>query len=116
MKYFSTTEKVLKIYNNLDKIKSAATKTTETIHQLKYDVYTVEGIITIKTSSVGYHIIEFDKEHYITHTYIDGGINSVPQLHGPSSDAWDIQTGEMLDEFLNNTIDKLKTIGEVFMF
>lgn len=116
MEYFSTTAKVLKIYNNIDKIKSVATKTTEMIHQINFDVYTVDGIITYKTNFFGYHIIEFDKEHYITQTYIEGGINSTPKLVGPSSDQWDIKTGELLDNFINNILEKLETLGSVFIF
>jgi len=117
LEYLTLSEKLIKIYKNIDKIKSAATKTsTEMIYNLIFDVYIVVDIITIKIDPQGYYIIEFDKDHYIEHTYIEGGMNSSPKLIGPSSDKWDNETGKMLDDFLLNKLDKLELIGNLFMF
>lgn len=117
IEYLTITEKLLKIYKNLDKIKNAATsKTTENIKNLNCNVYNIAGIITVKSSGTGFHIIEFDKEHYIEHIYMDDGLNSSPMLVGPSSDRWDDSTSKMLDDFLVNKLDKLEEISNIFVF
>lgn len=117
IEYLTVTEKLLKIYENLDKIKNAAiSKTTETINNLTCNVYNVAGIITVKTSGTGFHIIEFDKEHYIEHIYMGDGMNGSPILVGPSSDRWDNSTSKILDDFLVNKLDKLEEISSIFVF
>ena len=117
IEYLTVTEKLLKIYEDLDKIKNAAiSKTTETINNLTCNVYNVAGIITVKTSGTGFHIIEFDKEHYIEHIYMGDGMNGSPILVGPSSDRWDNSTSKILDDFLQNEEQaNSKYIGKILM-
>jgi len=75
-------------------------------------VYTVPGLIKLKFSSGNAHtIIEFDKDHHVRHT-----VGGVPLFFGPSSDKWDIETSDMFNEFIDNTLDKIDIIGDIFIF
>ena len=105
-------EKLIKLFNNIEKIKKLSDKTTEQIYQLTHTVYNIDGLIKLKfTKDYTHTIIEFDKDHYVKHT--KGG---VPKFFGPSSNKWDIATADMFNDFVDNTLDKIDIIGDIFIF